>query len=76
MQGVVSRLHKLLPQSFPIFNAGDGVGEHPTQALLDLFAIEEEFPGRLTDWKKEVSLHSSQFSFQLILIASIPVHSV
>lgn len=26
----------------PILNAGDGVGEHPTQALLDLFTIVEE----------------------------------
>lgn len=26
----------------PIINAGDGVGEHPTQALLDLFTIYEE----------------------------------
>jgi len=26
----------------PIINAGDGVGEHPTQALLDLFTILEE----------------------------------
>ena len=26
----------------PIINAGDGVGEHPTQALLDLFTIREE----------------------------------
>jgi aspartate carbamoyltransferase len=26
----------------PIINAGDGVGEHPTQALLDLFTIKEE----------------------------------
>ncbi|MCX6065941.1 MAG: aspartate carbamoyltransferase [Chloroflexi bacterium] len=30
----------------PIINAGDGVGEHPTQALLDLFTISEEL-GRL-----------------------------
>lgn len=30
----------------PIINAGDGVGEHPTQALLDLFTIREEL-GRL-----------------------------
>ncbi len=30
----------------PIINAGDGVGEHPTQALLDLFTIQEEL-GRL-----------------------------
>jgi len=26
----------------PIINAGDGTGEHPTQALLDLFTIVEE----------------------------------
>eukprot|EP00468_Gymnochlora_sp_CCMP2014_P007323 CAMPEP_0167756564 /NCGR_PEP_ID=MMETSP0110_2-20121227/9455_1 /TAXON_ID=629695 /ORGANISM="Gymnochlora sp., Strain CCMP2014" /LENGTH=281 /DNA_ID=CAMNT_0007642687 /DNA_START=107 /DNA_END=949 /DNA_ORIENTATION=- len=26
----------------PIFNAGDGAGEHPTQALLDLFTIYME----------------------------------
>lgn len=28
--------------SVPIINAGDGPGEHPTQALLDLFTIREE----------------------------------
>ncbi len=26
----------------PLINAGDGVGEHPTQALLDLYTIHEE----------------------------------
>ncbi|XP_062508879.1 CAD protein-like isoform X2 [Corticium candelabrum] len=26
----------------PLINAGDGVGEHPTQALLDLFTMREE----------------------------------
>ncbi|MEZ4638802.1 MAG: aspartate carbamoyltransferase [Caldilineaceae bacterium] len=26
----------------PVINAGDGVGEHPTQALLDMFTILEE----------------------------------
>lgn len=26
----------------PIINAGDGTGEHPTQALLDVFTIREE----------------------------------
>lgn len=30
----------------PIINAGDGNGEHPTQALLDLYTIYEKF-GRL-----------------------------
>lgn len=29
----------------PIINAGDGVGEHPTQALLDLFTIMSELGG-------------------------------
>jgi len=32
----------------PVINAGDGVGEHPTQALLDTFTIMEEL-GRLDD---------------------------
>lgn len=26
----------------PVINAGDGVGQHPTQALLDLYTIEKE----------------------------------
>jgi len=30
----------------PVINAGDGIGEHPTQALLDTFTISEEL-GRL-----------------------------
>ena len=30
----------------PIINAGDGSGEHPTQALLDLFTIQQEL-GRI-----------------------------
>lgn len=28
--------------SIPVINAGDGAGEHPTQALLDLFTIKNE----------------------------------
>lgn len=32
--------------SKPVINAGDGVGEHPTQALLDLYTIHREI-GRL-----------------------------
>jgi len=30
--------------SVPIINAGDGNGEHPTQALLDCFTINEHYP--------------------------------
>ena len=35
--------------SVPVINAGDGNGEHPTQALQDLFTILEERPGRGVD---------------------------
>jgi len=27
----------------PVINAGDGIGEHPTQALIDLFTLREAF---------------------------------
>lgn len=27
----------------PIINAGDGIGEHPTQALLDLYTVKDRF---------------------------------
>ncbi len=36
--------------SVPVINAGDGTGEHPTQALLDLFTIQEEL-GRIDGLK-------------------------
>ena len=29
--------------TIPVINAGDGSGEHPTQALLDVFTIQEKF---------------------------------
>ncbi|KAJ2222438.1 Carbamoyl-phosphate synthase, partial [Coemansia sp. RSA 485] len=29
--------------SVPVLNAGDGIGEHPSQAMLDTFTIREEF---------------------------------
>lgn len=32
----------------PVINAGDGAGEHPTQALMDMFTIDREL-GRLDD---------------------------
>lgn len=31
--------------SVPIINAGDGPGQHPTQALLDIFTIQEKLGG-------------------------------
>lgn len=30
-------------ESIPVINAGDGIGEHPTQALLDLYTIYKKF---------------------------------
>ena len=33
----------------PVINAGDGIGEHPTQALLDTFTIFEELGGGQID---------------------------
>lgn len=35
----------------PVINGGDGAGEHPTQALLDLYTLQREFSrlGRLID---------------------------
>ncbi len=30
--------------SVPIINAGDGAGQHPTQALLDIYTIADAFP--------------------------------
>ncbi|WP_082234239.1 aspartate carbamoyltransferase catalytic subunit [Halobacillus massiliensis] len=40
-EGILQELSKDL--SLSIINAGDGTGEHPTQCLLDLFTIAEEF---------------------------------
>lgn len=34
----------------PIINAGDGKGQHPTQALLDVYTIQREL-GRLEDFR-------------------------
>ena len=37
--------------NIPVINAGDGPGEHPSQALLDLYTIQREFSrlGKLVD---------------------------
>jgi aspartate carbamoyltransferase catalytic subunit len=37
-----------LVSTVPVINAGDGAGQHPTQALLDLYTIKREF-GRIDD---------------------------
>ncbi|KAK4337099.1 hypothetical protein RND71_043849 [Anisodus tanguticus] len=38
--GAMERASKI--SSVPIINAGDGIGEHPTQSLLDVYTIKEE----------------------------------
>jgi len=39
--GAAKRAAKVAP--IPVINAGDGAGEHPTQALLDTYTIRKEF---------------------------------
>ena len=39
--GAAKRAAKVSP--IPVLNAGDGAGEHPTQALLDAYTIRKEF---------------------------------
>lgn len=41
-QGGAERANEF--SSVPIINAGDGTGQHPTQALLDLYTIKKTFP--------------------------------
>lgn len=45
---IVDRNLKRLGLAVPVFNAGSGAGQHPTQAVLDLYTIEREL-GRTTD---------------------------
>ena len=44
-KGSVSQMASYLKK--PIINAGDGAGEHPTQALLDLYTILREQGGKI-----------------------------
>lgn len=47
-QGAASRAAAV--SSVPVLNAGDGPGEHPTQALLDLYTMRHEL-GRIDNLK-------------------------
>lgn len=46
--GAAKRAAKV--SDIPVINAGDGAGEHPTQALLDAYTIKKEF-GRIDGLK-------------------------
>lgn len=45
-RAIHAQRHKLQLSPIPLINAGDGVGEHPTQALLDVYTIKQKL-GRL-----------------------------
>jgi aspartate carbamoyltransferase catalytic subunit len=45
-QAIHSQREKLSLPPVPLINAGDGIGEHPTQALLDVYTILQKL-GRL-----------------------------
>lgn len=77
--GAAERAAKI--SAVPLINAGDGGGEHPTQALLDLYSIER-FLGKVDglkialvgDLKHSRSHHSlalllSNFNVELYLVA-------
>lgn len=67
--------------SVPVINAGDGIGEHPTQALLDLYTIQKERGkidglkiGLVGDLKFGRTVHSlsqalSHFNVELVFIS-------
>lgn len=62
-----------------MINAGDGVGEHPTQALLDVFTIREELGtvnGMTVRQKTKNKLHiqtTSERNPSHVLIRVFPV---
>ncbi len=69
----------------PVFNGGDGAGQHPTQALLDLYTIRKEL-GRVDgativlcgDLKNGRTVHSGveiyrHYGCKLVLVAPPPL---
>jgi aspartate carbamoyltransferase len=77
-QGASARAAKV--SSVPIINAGDGVGEHPTQALLDLYTIHKHFNltkplhvALVGDLKHGRTVHSL---LQLLRLYDVHVHLV
>ena len=58
----IIKMSKLI--KIPIINAGNGDGEHPTQALLDLFTINNYY-----------NLFENDSTINIILIGDVPVGS-
>jgi aspartate carbamoyltransferase catalytic subunit len=48
-----------IEKSVPIVNGGSGADEHPTQALLDYYTIQEVFKFRDREGDRESNGHSS-----------------
>lgn len=67
-QGAVADFAK--HASIPVINGGDGPGEHPTQALLDLYTIRREFQ------KSGQSVHGSTIAMTGDLKNGRTVHSL
>jgi len=49
----------------PVINAGDGTGEHPTQALLDVFTIREEI-GTVNGLVVSTHIHYRNIQLELL----------
>ena len=66
----------------PVLNAGDGVGEHPTQALLDVFTIYDELSNQTVSMSPEKTpqLPSKKTSLTVTLLGDLKhgrtVHSL
>ena len=65
----------------PVINAGDGIGEHPTQALLDVFTIREEIGtvngitvSNETLGREDVKLLTGQNTYKIRASLKKPVH--
>ncbi len=74
--GAAERAAKV--STVPILNAGDGTGQHPTQALLDLYTIQRE-AGRLDNLKVVIGgdlAHGRTARSLVYLLAKFPSNEI
>mmetsp|Transcript_1556 Transcript_1556/g.2226 ORF Transcript_1556/g.2226 Transcript_1556/m.2226 type:complete len:366 (-) Transcript_1556:766-1863(-) len=76
--GSVGQVASVPSRARGIINAGDGVGEHPTQALLDLFTIVDEL--RLLDENQDQDERVVQNPLTIVMLGDLKngrtVHSL
>jgi aspartate carbamoyltransferase catalytic subunit len=76
-EGMFKRIHTYLREfgyMLPLINAGDGKGEHPTQALLDLYTFATFFSINLeTEW---IKLRQYPVAFVNDCLQSRTIHSL